>query len=506
METITLSVQQHRGAERLFAHFPKNFKLINLIKKVPGATYSATNKAWHFEPNNQTILLLKQAVSEQANVDLTQLKQQLSDKIIQEHHDKTALTNPQRPSETVAGKQTEASAEKPLPELILERNYNLDNPHMPAIKKQKPNTVSIDIVDHKKIILRFPFAREHVAKIKNIPYYYWHKEEKYWSFPYTENILSEIESYFSKFNYKIERKSTNDKMSSDFKSSRTKKHYGNERKMPEEYINKLKTIRYSENTISTYTKAFSDFINYYAKKDLAEITDEDIKSYLLYLVEKRKVSTSFQNQVINSIKFYYEKVLSGKKLPYIYIDRPFKEKLLPNVLSEEEVKRIIDCVQNIKHKAILLTIYSAGLRISEAINLKVADIDSKRKMIIIKGAKGKKDRNSLLSEKLLIILREYFKEHKPKVWLFEGPQEEQYSESSIQNIFRKARKEAKILKKVSVHSLRHSFATHLLERGTDLRYIQELLGHSSSKTTEIYTHITHKGMEQIKSPLDNFDL
>ncbi len=149
---------------------------------------------------------------------------------------------------------------------------------------------------------------------------------------------------------------------------------------------------------------------------------------------------------------------------------------------------------------------SAGLRISEVVNLKIADIDSKRKAIIIKGAKGKKDRNSILSDKLLINLRDYFKQYKPKVWLFEGQTGEQYSETSIQHIFRNACNDAGIMKKATVHTLRHSFATHLLERGTDLRYIQELLGHSSSKTTEIYTHITRKGMEQIKSPLDNFEI
>ena len=251
--------------------------------------------------------------------------------------------------------------------------------------------------------------------------------------------------------------------------------------------------------------AFTDFINYYSKKDLLEISEEDIKKYLLYLVEKRKVSASYQNQVINAIKFYYEKVCGRKKLPYITIDRPFQDKILPTVLSEEEVMRILNSVTNIKHKAILLTIYSAGLRISEVINLKVADIDSSRKAIIIKGAKGKKDRNSILSDKLLLFLREYFKLYKPKMWLFEGQTGEQYSDSSIQAIFRDACYKAKIQKKATVHTLRHSFATHLLERGTDLRYIQELLGHSSSKTTEIYTHITHKGMEQVKSPLDNLE-
>jgi site-specific recombinase XerD len=357
-------------------------------------------------------------------------------------------------------------------------------------------------VDYKKIILRVPFAKEHIIKLKTIPYYYWHKEDKYWSFPYSQNIFDEIETYFKKFNYDIKSKFINTKGY----NKKELKNYSNARKCPDEYISKLKVIRYSQNTIRTYTSAFTDFINYFSKKELHEITNEDIKSYLLYLVEKRRISTSFQNQIINAIKFYYEKVCGGKKLPYITIDRPLKEKFLPTVLSEDEVKQIINSVSNLKHKAILLTIYSAGLRLSEVINLKIGDIDSTRKAIIIKGAKGKKDRNSLLSEKLLLILREYFKQYKPKVWLFEGQYGEQYSDRSVQSIYRKACYNAKIMKKSSVHTLRHSFATHLLERGTDLRYIQELLGHSSSKTTEIYTHITHKGMENVKSPLDNIDI
>ncbi|MEI8203556.1 MAG: site-specific tyrosine recombinase/integron integrase [Bacteroidota bacterium] len=366
---------------------------------------------------------------------------------------------------------------------------------------QNNNFISLEIIDYKKIILRLPYNKEHIEKIKTIPYHSWNIKEKYWKFPYTRNIEEEIISYFRKFDYQINIKYLDTKNEGE----KAIKNYGNERKIPIEFIEKLKLVRYSENTIRVYTSAFADFINYYSKKELNEITEVDIKNYLLYLVEKRKISSSYQNQVINSIKFYYEKVCHGKRMPYITIDRPFKEKTLPNVLSEEEVKRIIKCVDNLKHKAILLTIYSAGLRISEAINLRIADIDSSRMAILIKGAKGKKDRNSILSGKLLLILREYFKQYKPKVWLFEGQDGGQYSERSIQNVFRKACFDAKIMKKATVHTLRHSFATHLLERGTDLRYIQELLGHSSSKTTEIYTHITHKGMEQVKSPLDSFE-
>jgi site-specific recombinase XerD len=463
MKTVVIRRALHKDVPRLFVLFDYDVELIALIKKIDGAAWSHTRKGWHLEDteaNVQRIVSLFKGIAEINTVDIITIKEK---------------NNPD------------------LPRLMENKPK--------TIPEKKPNTVSMEIIDYKKIILRFPFAKEHIAKIKTIPYYYWHKEEKYWSFSYTQNILSEIESYFSKFNYQIETKNINTKGA----DKKEKKNYGNDRKMPAEYLEKLKLKRYSENTIRTYTVSFTDFINYYSQKDLLEISDEDIKNYLLYLVEKRKVSASYQNQAINAIKFYYEKVCGRKRLPYITIDRPFKEKILPAVLSEEEVMRIINSVTNIKHKAILLTIYSAGLRISEVINLKVADIDSSRHAIIIKGAKGKKDRNSVLSDKLLLFLRKYFKLYKPKMWLFEGQSGEQYSDSSIQSIFRDACYKAKIQKKATVHTLRHSFATHLLERGTDLRYIQELLGHSSSKTTEIYTHITHKGMEQVKSPLDNLE-
>ncbi|UOH76574.1 tyrosine-type recombinase/integrase (plasmid) [Acinetobacter schindleri] len=183
-----------------------------------------------------------------------------------------------------------------------------------------------------------------------------------------------------------------------------------------------------------------------------------------------------------------------------------KEKTLPVVMSEEETIRVLRAIENVKHKAILMTIYSAGLRISECINLKIKDIDSKRMQIRIEQSKGKRDRYTILSEKTLIILRTYFMEYKPKDYLFEGQKGGAYSSRSIQNIFKAAVLKAKIQKEVTVHTLRHSFATHLLENGTSLRYIQSLLGHSSSKTTEVYTHITTKGMEQLKSPMDLLDI
>jgi site-specific recombinase XerD len=267
----------------------------------------------------------------------------------------------------------------------------------------------------------------------------------------------------------------------------------------------LEELRYSKLTIKTYTTLFEEFINYYHKHDIARIDETMIKAFLRYLVTERKVSVSYQNQSINAIKFYYERILGGQRKIYC-IDRPRREKTLPTVLGSEEIIDIINVVENLKHKAILMTIYSAGLRISEAINLKIKDIDSKRMQIRVEQSKGKKDRYTLLSTKTLEILRKYFVEYKPKTLLFEGLNGEKYSSRSIQSILKMAVAKTTIQKQVTVHTLRHSFATHLLENGTDLRYIQNLLGHENSKTTEIYTHITTKGFDQIKSPLDGLNI
>lgn len=196
----------------------------------------------------------------------------------------------------------------------------------------------------------------------------------------------------------------------------------------------------------------------------------------------------------------------GGKRTFYMINRPRDEEYLPEVLNNEEITAILNVTENLKHKAILMTIYSAGLRIGEAINLKIKDIDSQRMQIRVEQGKGKKDRYTLLGVKTLEILRKYVAEHKPEVWLFEGAKGQKYSQRGIQNILRNAVKKLGIKKRITVHTLRHSFATHLLEAGTDLRYIQSLLGHANSKTTEIYTHITTKGFDQIKSPLDNLNI
>ncbi len=264
---------------------------------------------------------------------------------------------------------------------------------------------------------------------------------------------------------------------------------------------KLLLKNYSEHTIKTYVHMFRQFLKYLYPTPLHQVNKTQITKYHLWLVTDRNVSASYQNQSINAIKFYIEKVLKHPVTIY-ELERPKKQKTLPKVLSLEEVYLIIEATRNLKHRTMLSIIYGAGLRISECINLKIVDIDSSSMRIWVRNAKGKKDRVTLLSNELLKLLRDYYKIYRPKEWLFEGQTKQQYSPSSIRQFFNRAKIKALGRSSATVHTLRHSFATHLLENGTNLRYIQKLLGHSSSKTTEIYTHVCTTNLTDIISPYD----
>ncbi len=261
--------------------------------------------------------------------------------------------------------------------------------------------------------------------------------------------------------------------------------------------------RYSKNTIKTYSDALQSFFKFNATENIEQLTIEHLIKFNNEHILKNNYSASYQNQVINAIKLFYRNRFN-RKMEVDFIQRPRREKRLPNVLSKSEVKTILDSPINLKHRAMLSLIYACGLRRSELLNLTLKDVLSDRHLLFIRQSKGKKDRMLPISDKLISMLREYYRAYKPTIWLFEGQNPgEQYSERSIQLVLNQALVKAKINKPVTLHWLRHSYATHLLENGTDLRYIQELLGHSSSKTTEIYTHVSTHSIQKIKSPFDD---
>ena len=272
------------------------------------------------------------------------------------------------------------------------------------------------------------------------------------------------------------------------------------------FIQWLRSKRYSESSVKTYTNAIKSFLRFYENKPIHEINNSDIITYNNEFILKNKLSASFQNQVVNAIKLFF-KIRADILLNPELIHRPKRAKVLPNILSKEEIKLILNASKNIKHKAMLCLIYSCGLRRSELLNLRLEHVDSGRKLLIIKQSKGKKDRIVPLSDKIILQLKDYYMHFKPKEWLFEGQHAgEKYHERSLEQVFKQALRSTNIIKPASLHWLRHSYATHLLEAGTDLRYIQELLGHSSSRTTEIYTHVSTKNLQNIKSPFDDLEI
>ena len=342
-------------------------------------------------------------------------------------------------------------------------------------REGKISAVKIEFGKDNKVIIRIPYDQALIRKIKTIFGRRWNPQGKYWEVPYSNGLIAKLQNFLGE-NFVID---------------------------PCFYLipfqKELSIRKYSRRTIKSYTRINRDFLLFSGKKP-EDVENEDIKKYLYYMVERKKVVTSTLNIVINALKFYYGEVL-GKKFIY-EVKRPKKDKKLPVVLSRKEVTKILKSPSNIKHRAILTLVYSAGLRVGEVVKLKPEDIDSDRRLIHIRGSKGRKDRYTLLSDVTLRTLKEYYKEYKPSKWLFEGSRKDRHISIRTKAIFRQAYRKAGIDKNVTVHSLRHSFATHLLEGGVDLRYIQETLGQKSSKTTEIYTHVSKANLAKIENPLD----
>lgn len=445
----------HHGEKRLFLKFEYDKLMIEKIKQIADCKWSKTEMAWHFEPLN--------SIFEKLKLEFPKMQPQ---------------------------KQ------------MADANYKIPKPSI--IKDSEHEKLTVKAIEYHagkyRVIAYFnPLL---VSILKEFPYSKYDKINKWWSVAIDEKQKKALEDFCK--TQKMTLLWSDERKNSIIKPRPQPFEIPNYRLCPDEMLQKLETMRYSPRTITTYKQLFEEFINFYATKKIDDITEPEILQYVRYLVQERGISASYQNQAINAIKFYYEKVKLGARKFY-QLERPLKELKLPTVLSIEEVQNIIKVTDNLKHKTIILICYSSGMRLSEITNLKVADIDSQRMQISIKSAKGNKDRYTLLSEKLLPILRDYYVKYKPTEYLFEGVNGGQYSERSVQNLVKEAMQKAKIIKEASVHTLRHSFATHLLENGTDLRYIQSLLGHSSSKTTEIYTHVTSKALSGIKSPLDGLN-
>lgn len=268
------------------------------------------------------------------------------------------------------------------------------------------------------------------------------------------------------------------------------------------FIETLQLKAYSENTIKTYRNEFAQLLYALKSVDVNTLDSLKLRSYFLYCINTLKLSENTLHSRMNAIKFYFEQVLHLEKL-FFEVPRPKKPSQVPKVISAKDIKKLFDVTLNVKHNLMLKLCYGMGLRVSEIVNIKITDIDSETMQVFIEKAKGKKDRYANLPESILQQLREYYKIYKPEKYLFEGQYGGLYSTRSAQQVFKDAMKKARINKEIGIHGLRHSFATHLLESGTDVKFIQELLGHNDIKTTMRYIHVSKQSLKNVKSPLDN---
>lgn len=353
------------------------------------------------------------------------------------------------------------------------------------------------------IFIDFGFDWDLIKVVKTIPGVLWSARHKQW---YVSNTSENLKAIFKVFDGMAEVDSTKLFEAPGKKVPKVKaksRHLSEANKsLLNGFYSFLRGKRYSTNTIKTYTYLTGDFVAFYNDKDLDRLTNRDVELFIESVVKKRDYAISTQRQFISAIK-QFTLFYPACQIDSATLFRPKKSKILPTVLSKMELLNLMRCTRNIKHRAIIGLMYSAGLRVSELINLELRDLYIGRRQLHIKNAKGRKDRYVVLSEGFLPLLENYLLSYKPERYFVEGQTGQRYSDSSIRKFLHQSAKAAGIHKRVTPHTLRHSYATHLLEQGVGLRHIQELLGHVKPETTMIYTHVAKKDLLDIKSPLDH---
>lgn len=481
---INLKKIEHNGKDRILLGIPYNSEILYKVKELPDCKWSQTYRSWHIPFSEFAIKALKNKFPE-VHIPLN------------------------------------ISNENNIPLKVESIIKTIEYPIPPKTFRNTNYYTTVEV--HGDLIkIKCDKNENDVMFIRSLKLIRWDKELFAWMVPYSDDNVELIKNHFTgriKDIVIIEPPTFTQeayeivKRVKEFKPVKIKNNGNTDSihncELTAETIQKVKAFenwmhsrRYSDSTVSTYTDALRTFLKYYHKKSVSEITNNDIILFNNDYILKNNLSASFQNQIVNAVKLFFIKI-ENTKIDVEIIHRPKRAKVLPNVLSKEEVKMILNALGNIKHKAMLSLIYSCGLRCGELLRLKPEHIDSKRSIIIIKQSKGRKDRIAPLSLKIIDLLRDYYTAFKPTLFLFEGRDKgEPYDVRSLQQVLKLSLAKTGITKPVSLHWLRHSYATHLLENGTDLRYIQEILGHSSSKTTEIYTHVSTKNIQNITSPFD----
>lgn len=541
----------HKGNWQIFLLFDYNADIVETIKKMEGVRYSNTHKAWYLPYSKPAWhAFLKTGLSYQiSDFGTTDPHESLSDNTETNQADVPSPCNYEaadkkelnirylHPYLLISGSLTAPEIEKlkRLPKTywngryknwVVEAKVNhleflheelkyLSQNQFEIWKKQIVSVVNPPKCTLYKspeypdqVLLQLCGDGVDVDFVKYIPDRSYHSGKKFWVLPHDEKLIQRITEHYTAIKTTVINKIQpgNDKSKVvTYKELRTfllDKTQAVLVPLANDYLNVLVRERYSNNTIKEYHGKFMKFAKAMLPKTCDAITEAEVNDYIAK-ISQDKVSESLINTTINAIKFYYEKVIYLPDFKIERIKRPRKAMLLPKVLSVEEVDRMLRATENLKHTTLLYALYGHGLRLNEVLHLRLEDILWDRNQLYIKAGKGKKDRYITMSQEFKLMLSTYAHEYKPQHWLFEGQdQVSQYSERSVQEVVKQAAQKAKINKRVTPHTLRHCYATHLVDAGTQLPYIKELLGHKDIKTTMIYTHITTASIEKVVSPLD----
>ena len=482
----------HRGEEFIKVSLPNTSTAKNIIRSVTGRKWSQTHRCWYVPKTSAIYAELKKKFEVIIENDSPSEKTTFTPK-------KKILDI--KPVVPVAAVQP----------TFIETKYQDGN----ILKRMVGDKIILLSEKETRFKVFIPFDKKGwIAAVKEIPGRAWNTEEGYWSVPYVKMSFRLLKKSVGmrniSFGFEINAdipEEINLTTKANKISPPTSYELLNElqKRAVTELNERLMLERLAVSTMKAYKYHLIGLFLHYKDLQPEEISKKQFEQYLLHLIRFKKISASTQGQAINAVKAYWERVL-GRDKERVNIPYPKRPKKLPNVLSEEEIGALISALTNLKHKFALLLIYSAGLRRSELLNLKVKDINVLRRSIHVKGGKGKKDRYVLLAETAVSFLVEYKKQYRPVNWLFEGQHGGKYSASSLQSIFQDALAISKVNSYATLHTLRHSYATHCVENGHNLKSVQEALGHYSLKTTEVYLHISSKALEKLKSPLDNLDI
>ncbi|WP_051209919.1 site-specific tyrosine recombinase/integron integrase [Gelidibacter mesophilus] len=353
------------------------------------------------------------------------------------------------------------------------------------------------------IAVTFDYHSQLIATIRKIPTAKWSSSKKQWHVEDSQEHYLLILNLFKNqaFIDDMDYKKGNIKNVPNQPFKRERNLTDVQKHLLNNFYKYLKGKRYSQSTINTYVFYVADFIEFCTDKVPSELKNRDVELFIESVFIARNYSISTQRQFISALKLFilFE---PSTQIENLELERPQRSKHLPNILSQREIVALLSHTKNLKHRAIIALLYSSGLRISELINLKISDISIDRRQVFVKNGKGRKDRYITLAESMLPLLHQYLKFYKPQVYFTEGLPGEQYSASSIRKFLKTSAALSGISISITPHTLRHSYATHLIEQGVGIRHIQELLGHSKPETTMIYTHIAKKDLLNIKSPLD----